>query len=136
VGCHADGFVNDHELVIVQQDLQAFHDFLHDFQRVPAAGHHDVQHHAGGQLEGFPDTLGVAADVAFGDQDSRLGAGNLHQLGQAGVHARSGKVFRDGEAPVFRSRIAGFAGHFRILRHLWLPFPSCGASRRGRFHGA
>ena len=39
--------VDDHKVVVVQQDLQAFHNFLHDFQGVPAVRDRHVQHGAG-----------------------------------------------------------------------------------------
>jgi hypothetical protein len=34
MGGNTHGFVDDDEIVVVEQDLQAFHNFLHDFQGV------------------------------------------------------------------------------------------------------
>jgi hypothetical protein len=116
VRCHAHRFVDDYKFVIVQQDQQVVHNFLHDFQGIPAVRHDDVEHGAEGELERLPDPLGIAGDVALGDQRGCLGAGDVHQPGQAGVHAGAGEVLRDGELAVPGSCSTGFTGS--ISRHV------------------
>jgi hypothetical protein len=68
MGRDTHGFVDDDEIVVVEQDIQAFHNFLHNFQGVPAFRDGDVQDVAGRELRRFAHGLALVQDVAFGQQ--------------------------------------------------------------------
>ena len=53
VGCDPHRFVDDNEIIVIQQDLQAFHNFLHDFQGIRPLRNGDFEHGAGGELGRF-----------------------------------------------------------------------------------
>jgi len=69
--CNSHGLVDDNEVFVIQQDFQAFHNFLHHFKGVTPVGNRDVKNRAGHKLCRFTQGRTAARNVAFGDQQCR-----------------------------------------------------------------